>query len=41
MILNDFWGKRKCALFQDDSGLGLLMGVYLSVTGSKLLCMGS
>ena len=30
IILNDFWGKRQCDWFQDDSGLGLLMGVYLA-----------
>ena len=41
MILNNFWGKRQCDWFQDDSGLGLLMGVYLQVRTTKLLCMGT
>ena len=31
VILNDYWGGRQCDWFQDDTGLGVVLGVYLTL----------
>ena len=39
VILNDHWGGRQCDWFVDETVLGLVLGVYLSLRGTKLLAM--
>ena len=41
MILNNYWGTRTYEWFQDESELGLVMGVYLKLPSTKVLWMGT
>ena len=41
IILNNYWGIRAYDWFQDESELGLVMGVYLKLPSTKALWMGT
>ena len=41
VILNDYWGGRQCGWFKDDSGLGLVLGVYHTLMDTRLLVMNT
>ena len=38
-VINDYWGARLCDWFQDESGLGLVLGIYLTLRDSRILLM--
>ena len=37
IVLNSYWGTRAYDWFQDESELGLVMGVYLKLPSTKAL----